>query len=373
MSFSRAGLFPAQRRHRQLVVVSVVLVLLAPIGFSIDRALTYPGSASWQLRLVEWTRDHGGAPVVNAVENWYYSRRRPGAGPPAPGSTLAPPQGGSFSVQGRPQPVPEVVAPALPGEGAWQPLGRSGADGRPLVWATWYRPDGSNSSVTVGVASIDMSRVRAELIAGTRDPGGTWAEGARVPPDQLGRLVAAFNAGFKFGDTPGGFATDGRVSRPLVDGLAAAVITRDGRLSVRRWTGGSGLPPGVRAVRENLDLIVDAGRPAPGLGSAGSRRWGNSRTQLQYTWRSAIGTTGDGRLLYVAGNRLNLAELADALVQGGATVGMQLDIHPALVTFNTYRPGPAGVTGTKLLPAMTRPATRYLTPDQRDFFALLAR
>jgi hypothetical protein len=50
---------------------------------------------------------------------------------------------------------------------------------------------------------------------------------------------------------------------------------------------------------------------------------------------------------------------------------MQLDIHAALVTFNAFRPGPTGPRGEKLLPAMTRPRTRYLTPDQRDFFALL--
>jgi hypothetical protein len=184
------------------------------------------------------------------------------------------------------------------------------------------------------VASVDVGRVRAELIAGTRDPGGRWPEGAQVPFGQRPDLVAAFNAGFKFGDTQGGFAADGRISRRLVDGLASAVIARDGTLSIRRWTGGQVLPRDGIAVRQNLDLIVADGKPVAGLGSAGRQRWGTSRNQLQYTWRSAIGTTADGRLLYIAGDHLDIRQLATALARAGATAAMQLDIHPALVTFN---------------------------------------
>jgi hypothetical protein len=42
------------------------------------------------------------------------------------------------------------------------------------------------------------------------------------------------------------------------------------------------------------------------------------------------------------------------------------------VTFNSYGTFGAGQP-TKLLPSMDRPATRYLTPDDRDFFAVYAR
>jgi hypothetical protein len=255
----------------------------------------------------------------------------------------------------------------------WQALGRLDVHRRPFIWASWFRPDPQSTSVTVGVARIDQTRVRAQLIAGTRDPGGTWPEGARVPSNEQGRLVAAFNAGFKFGDTRGGFATDGRTTKPLVDGLATAVIDTRGRLTVERWTGGPTLPAGLRAARQNLDLIVTDGQPVPGLLDASERRWGTSRTQLQYTWRSAIGTTADGHLLYAAGNDIDLADLASALAHAGAVTAMQLDIHAALVTFNAFHPGPRGPIGEKLLPAMTRPASRYLVADQRDFFALLAR
>ena len=373
MTPGRPRLLPAGRGKRRLLVLALVIGLLSPIGISLGHAFTYPGSASWSLRLVEWSRDHGGAPLVDAVENWYYTRHRPGSGPPTASGTVLAPAAPDVSLEGRPATIPAVVAPGLAGEGAWQALGRLDTRRRPFVWATWFRPDPQSTSVTVGVASIDQSRVRAQLIAGTRDPGGTWPEGAQVPASERNRLVAAFNAGFKFGDTRGGFATDGRTSKPLVDGLATAVIDTRGRLAIQQWTGGPTLPAGLRAARQNLDLIVSSGRPVPGLNDASERRWGTSRTQLQYTWRSAIGTTADGRLLYVAGNNIDLADLASALAHAGAVTGMQLDIHAALVTFNAFHPGPHGPAGEKLLPAMTRPASRYLVPDQRDFFALLAR
>jgi hypothetical protein len=366
-----------RRRRRWKIILVVALLVLTPVGISLEHALTYPGSASWRLRLVEWTRDHGGAPVVDRVENWWYTRHRPGDGHPAPGTTLAPPQIATRAGIAPPALAP-LIAPALAGEGRWQPLGgRHAASGSPLLWATYLRPDPQNSAASVGIVSMDPRVLRAELIAGTRDPGGRWPEGAEVPVAQRRSLAAAFNAGFKFSDTRGGFAADGRVTRPLVDGLATAVIRADGTLTVERWNGGPRLTSDVRAVRQNLDLVVEHGRPAAGLATDRSGRWGSARNQRQYTWRSGLGETSDGRVVYVAGSDITLSTLADALVRAGAVTGMQLDIHPDLVTFNAYTPvpggGPSALTGIKLLPAMRRPATRYLSPDQRDFFALLAR
>ena len=51
---------------------------------------------------------------------------------------------------------------------------------------------------------------------------------------------------------------------------------------------------------------------------------------------------------------------------------MELDINYEWVTFNFYGTAGAGEP-SKLLPGMTRDATRYLAPDDRDFFAVYAR
>jgi hypothetical protein len=42
------------------------------------------------------------------------------------------------------------------------------------------------------------------------------------------------------------------------------------------------------------------------------------------------------------------------------------------VTFNSYQDPNAG-RPSSLLPTMTRPATRYLSADDRDFFAVYLR
>ena len=134
--------------------------------------------------------------------------------------------------------------------------------------------------------------------------------------------------------------------------------------------------PRVAAVRQNLTLIVDHAHPVPGLAYNRSSAWGSAKNQLQYTWRSALGTDPAGNLVYVAGNQLNLADLARALTDAGAVRGMELDIHPNMVTFTSYRPTPgtglagSGLAGTKLLPAMSSSTRRYLSPDQRDFLAV---
>ncbi|TPW10156.1 MAG: hypothetical protein FD127_3877 [Acidimicrobiaceae bacterium] len=63
--------------------------------------------------------------------------------------------------------------------------------------------------------------------------------------------------------------------------------------------------------------------------------------------------------------------LANALVDAGALTAMELDIHKGMVTFNLFTHHPE-LTGHKLLPDMTRPADRYLTPDWRDFIMVTA-
>lgn len=102
---------------------------------------------------------------------------------------------------------------------------------------------------------------------------------------------------------------------------------------------------------------------------------GITGNRAQYTWRSGLGVDSQGDLVYVGGANLNLAALADALVQAGVTHGMQLDIHKAMVDFLSYPDGATARSSTavKLLPDMDGSTDRYLVPDQRDFFAVTLR
>jgi hypothetical protein len=48
------------------------------------QALSYPGEASVGVRSVEWLRDYGGSPLVDVVENWWYTRQAPSTVRPDP-------------------------------------------------------------------------------------------------------------------------------------------------------------------------------------------------------------------------------------------------------------------------------------------------
>jgi hypothetical protein len=358
------------------VAALVIAVLLIVPAVSYVRALTAPGSATWQMRTVDWIRNQHGNALVNAIENWYYTRHKPPAGPP-PVATLPrihppsrPPAGPA------PAPLPRLRGvPPLPGESTWL-AGRTGPGGSPLIYTGFLRPDPAHLSIVVGVAWIRARGTVVHLVAGTTQPGGSgWPGHADVPAADVPGLVATFNSGFKLQDTAGGFYQAGRSSRPLVSGEASFVINRDGTVTIGSWGRDVSMTRAVTAVRQNLALVVDHGKPVPGLATNANGRWGTPRNQFQYTWRSAVGTDARGNLVYVAGDRLTLPMLARAMGDAGIVRGMQLDIHPGMASFSSWEPagGRSKVRPTKLLPTMPRPASRYLVPDQRDFFYVTAR
>lgn len=355
-------------RILSIVTWVAVAVTLTTVGISYGRALTYPGEASVAVRTVDWIRDLGGGPVVDAAENWWYSHHHDTptatlvAGPP---SATAP---AALRPMG-PHPVPGD------GEGTWEalPTGQ-GAEGAGYV--TYLRPDPEHPELRLGVARFDQQLVRTQLVAGTKDPVPDPVPGrGEVPAAIRARLVATFNSGYKAIDANGGYYADHHQIQPLRDGAASAVIDDTGKLTVSQWGRDSRLGPHIAAVRQNLALIVDDGRPVPGLETNRDGRWGNSGNEHQYTWRSAIGSDTAGNLYYIGGDQLTLPLLARALAATGATRGMELDIHPNMVHLFTYRhdKNTAGPTPAKLLDTMRGPADRYLTPDRRDFFAITRR
>ena len=373
------------RAWRRKVPAVLVPLLLAAPAWSYARALATPGSAPISSRTIDWLRDHGGASLVDRAEGWYYTRHPPSTrlsvqpgfvlpAPPAPAAAKAgaSPTGGSLPP---PTDMAPVAAGILPGEGRWEPVART-VSGHPTLLATSYRPDPAHPGVVVAAVWIDTTVVRSTLVAGTTIPGGSgWPWGATIPLGQRGGLLAAFNSGFRFRDTAGGFYADGRQAIPLVAGQASLIIHADGSATVGEWGRDAHMTPDIQAVRQNLKLIVDGGRPVAVLAANPGGAFGAPGQPSQYTWRSGLGVEADGALVYAAGKDLNLIMLADALADAGAVRAMQLDIHTNSVTFNLFQPSPApaGVTGTKLLPDMARPATRYLQPDQRDFIALTVK
>jgi hypothetical protein len=363
------------------MVVITLVVATVPVGASIGQYLGAPGQAGTAVRLVEWLRDHGGGGVVDAVENLWYARNRPGSEAPDPASIPAAPDLGAAaptSTGSGPPALPTPDAPALPFEARWSPSARR-VGGRPPLYSAFFRPLPA-SSVVVGVAWIDQSLTRTRLVAGTQDPArsprGTTLDGTggHVPTSARDALVATFNSGFKLKDARGGYYAAGREIVPLRAGAASLVADSSGRVDVGAWGRDVGPAPSTVAVRQNLDLVVDHGAPVPGLDANSDDAWGSSKNQFQFTWRSGVGVDARGNLLYVAADQISLADLAHCLTTAGAVRGMELDIHPQMVTFMTYRPGQVDDgSGTRLLPAMLPPTNRYLVPSQRDFLAVTIR
>jgi hypothetical protein len=208
-------------------------------------------------------------------------------------------------------------------------------------------------------------------------PGGSWHDLAPIPLDQRPALVAAFNGGFRLPDSRGGYYAEGRLEKPLVDGAASLVIHADGTATVARWGRDASLTPDVAAVRQNLSLIVDGGAPVPGLQSDSNVAWGATVGNKAFVWRSGVGVTADGALVYAGGTGLSVDSLAQVLAHARAVRAMELDINSAWVTFFSYAPPPGAPAtadnGTKLAADMSSWPGRYLVPSSRDFLAMFAR
>ena len=170
--------------------------------------------------------------------------------------------------------VPLATTP-LNGEGVWQPTGRTVA-GLTAVYTAFFRPDAVHTSLVASAMWLDTKLLSATYVVGLREPGGPQPWGAEVPPTVRSGLVAAFNSGFKIAASNGGAYTRGQTIVPLVKGAASLVIDKHGRASVGAWGRDFKMSPRIASVRQNLVLIVDHGKRAPGLPSNTNGAWGDT-------------------------------------------------------------------------------------------------
>jgi len=370
----------------------MVVVLLTPVWWSLGTALTNPGlGTTVSARLSEWLRGHGGGSIVTWAENTWYSHHPPPVGGkpakgaiPLPGPTKRDTPAPATALRAHltpPSPIAPIASPPIAGEGQWHPAGRT-VGGLPALYEAFVRPDAVHTSVVTAVAWMDTKLLSATLYSGSTIPGGgPWHDTAPISSPAARTLVAAFNAGFLMPNAGGGYYTQGQTVPhfPLLTGAASFVVYNDGTATVGQWGRDVTMAPDVSSVRQNLDLVVDDGRPVPGLNANDTTRWGFTLRNQVYVWRSGVGVTANGALVYVAGPNLNITDLADVLVRAGAVRAMELDINTDWVNFSAYAPAtPTGAAapdnGTELLPAMAGGAGRYFQSWwSRDFFTMSAR
>lgn len=288
--------------------------------------------------------------------------------PPSTTTTTAPAPP-TTAAAAPPAPIAQPGWTPGPGYGLWTPVGRT-VGSTAAVYTTVLDHD----RLPLGVAWMDTSRLRFVLYAGTSEPHGVWPDQGAVPPSLWNGLVAAFNSGFQLRQSAGGWYDDGRAAVPLRAGGASLVIYADGSATVADWGRDASLTAQVRAVRQNLTLLVDGGKPTPAVYSSNPiATWGDPLHENVYTWRSALGIDATGHLLYIAGPGLDPETLAAAMVAVGALRAMELDINPEWLSYVSFTGVGSAITGVKLLDTMYFPTDHFLQPFWRDFVAVFAR
>ena len=355
----------------------VLLVLLSPAIYSWTRMAVLPSSLPLSVRTVEWLRMNHFNWLVDGAEHVYYTWNAPKKGGPQlktlPAVGLGPkPERRNRHGHAKPWPPPikPVFARALAGEGVWKRAGPA-LDGKPPVLVTTFRTELDYPRIVAYVAWFDHTRTALAYYPGRYEPPkAALRRPAEVPNDQRRRLLATFNSGFIYQDGLNGDALNGHTNEPLKQGLATLVGYKDGRVNIVGWSGGPAPGPAIAWARQSLPLIINHGRLSPRLND--STAWGYTLGNAVRVWRTGVGVDRAGNIIYAAANYQTVTTLARILQRAGAVRAMELDINPEWPTLITYRHHD-GLIPTKVVPNYQQPATRYLVPDDRDFFAVYRR
>ena len=363
------------------LLAGAALLLLSPAIYSYTTTMLRPSSLPLGVRSVEWLRVHHGNWVVDEAEHYYYSWKGPKKGGPQltslPRLGLAPADVASKTERPAkarsevwPPRIKPVFAHPLRGEGFWKRMGPL-VTGRPPVLVTTFRTERDYPRIVAYVAWFDHTRTALGFYPGRYEPPNAPVRGPmEVPDGQRQRLLATFNGGFTYNDGHNGSSIDGRTYEPLQYGLATLIGYRDGRVDIRTWRGGPNAGSQVAFARQSLPLIIRSGRLNPALND--STQWGYTLGNAVRVWRTGVGLDRRGNLMYAAADGQTVITLAQILKRAGAVRAMQFDINPEWPSLITYSHR-GGLGPTKVVPNLQQSATRYLVPDDRDFFAVYRR
>jgi hypothetical protein len=376
---------PVYWRRRSVVLLALAVVIF--VGYcaaTLFFALLNPSyGSSLSTRASQWGRQHALGSVVNWMADEAYHWDAPKRG--------GTPQGGSFGAGAITTtyksplvlaPPVNIVTPAkhpLPGEGVWHVAGRTTANGIATMYEAFVRPDAVHTSYVAGVVWMDTNLLTAQLYSGSQIPGGgPFAHQAPISANRSKTLVAAFNSGFLMQNADGGYFTDDQTYKKLRKGAASVVIFKNGRMTVAKWGRDVVMTNQIETVRQNLDLIVDNSKEVHGLRKPKSTKWGTVVSPNYDVWRSGLGITKTGALVYVAGPAMSLSDLADVMLRAGVEEGMELDYGLDWVQLSTYTGTPGtvidGSDGRSLLSSMPGAPSRYFGSFwAHDFFTMSLR
>lgn len=256
-------------------------------------------------------------------------------------------------------------------EGVWKDKPLKSFPGKEVMAYTFIRPDPSRPFAYVTVIQMDMGVMNLGVVAGTKQPGGPIGNfGPGVIPQDIvssGNLVAAFDGGFQYRDGEYGMIVGNQTYVPLKTDVGTLVGYKNGTIKIVNYTG-QDLGKDVVFIRQNCPILVENGQIFA-LNELNKKLWGRTFNADIYTWRSGIGITKEGNLIYAVGNNLGPESLATALQMAGAQNAIQLDINPFWVRFNIFEPnGTSGYSTSTLLKGLKDGSKAYLEGYSKDFF-----
>lgn len=268
-------------------------------------------------------------------------------------------------------PIPSLTSlQPFPNEGVWSPILFDRFQNQTLMAKTIVSPDPQRNYTYVALVKMAMSKLSIAAVAGGAQPGGPIGHpGTGIIPwavTSRNQLIAAFNGGFQYKDGAYGMTIGKKIYVPLKNNLATLVIYNNGSVNIMNYQG-QDLSNTV-ATRQNGPMLIENGTITP-YTENGMDTWGLTITNSMYTWRSGIGITKNGNLIYAVGPSLIPQTLAKALRAAGAISAMQLDINPPWVRYVLFhRQGQGTYTYRPLLQNMTNGGYAYLHGYQKDFF-----
>jgi hypothetical protein len=269
---------------------------------------------------------------------------------------------------------------AAAGDGTWSavPL----RVGEAPLYRTMLHPDAERAYAELVVFALDLARFEVHAVAGSVEPRserplpGLERPGI-VPESERGRLVAAFNGGFKAEHGKFGMMVDGReLLRPQSYSCTVASAA-DGSLAIGTWSKLAEQAPAFTWWRQTPGCMVEKGVLHPGLRSDDTKNWGATLDGKTVIRRSAAGLSADGKTLFVGiSNSTTARALALGMKQAGAATVAQLDVNFSFPRFLVYE----AEADSGALTAIGAVKGLLYTPDEyvghasnRDFFYVTAR
>ncbi len=277
-------------------------------------------------------------------------------------------------IQSSASPIPiSNGLPNVSGEGIWHNHPLKLFSGEQVMAYTFVRPDTARPFAYVTLVQMDMRKMNLMAVAGIKEPGGAAGNpGPGLIPQTIVQnrsLIAAFDGGFQYRDGMYGMIVGNKTYLPLQENVGTLVGYKDGSLKIINYTG-QDLGKNVVFVRQNCPILIEDGQVFA-LNELNKKLWGRTFNADIYTWRSGIGLTKEGNLIYAVGNNLSPESLADALKMAGAVNAIQLDINPFWVRFNIFD---SNRNGTYTISTLTKDlkdgSKAYLEGYSKDFFFL---